>query len=138
MTPSAGRAVPQPGGEDATTYCRACRRALNIHLDESGQVSYRHSEELRGATVDHPADPVLLTELADPQIECDFCSRPDAAFSYVCGDQVTQSRVVTARTVGMGDYRHRHHAARTRTVTTAPAATSYGATGGPRVTAAPS
>ncbi len=119
--PGPGRAVPQPCGDDV--YCRTCRRALNIHVGESGRVGYRHSEELRGGAVDHAADPVPLTELTDPVMECDFCSGPDAAFSYVCGDQVTESRVVTARTVGARDYRHRHHAARTRSVTTAPAAT---------------
>jgi hypothetical protein len=123
MTAGPGRAVPQPCDEDAVAYCRTCRRALNIHMDESGRVSLRHSEQLRGGTVDHPADPVPVTELADPLIECDFCSRPEAAFSYVCRDQVTESRVVTTRTVDARDYHRRHHAARTRSVTTAPAAT---------------
>ncbi len=112
----------EPTGE-AWPYCRTCRRALNVHTSPSGPVSYRHAEELRGGTVDHPADPVPLTELADPLIECDFCSRPGAAFSYVCADQVTESRLVTTRTVDAHDYHHRHRAARTLSVTTAPGAT---------------
>jgi hypothetical protein len=104
-------------------YCGTCRRALNVEVSPVGSVTLRHSEELRGETVDHPADPVPLTELDNPVMVCDFCSRPDPAWCYVTGDQTTESRVVTSRTVGAGDYRRRHQAARTRTVTTAPGRT---------------
>jgi hypothetical protein len=38
-------------------------------------------------------------------------------------DQETETRVVTARTVALRDYRHRHHAARTRNVETRPGVT---------------
>ncbi len=112
----------EPTGE-AWPYCRTCRRALNVATSPSGPVSYRHAEESRGGTVDHPADPVPLTELADPVMECDFCSAPDPAWTYVCADQETETRVVTGRTVGMGDYRHRHRAARTLNVETRPGIT---------------
>jgi hypothetical protein len=105
------------------SYCRTCRRALNIQVSPAGKVTFRHSEELRGETVDHPADPVPLTELDNPVMVCDFCSRPDPAWCYLTGDQTTEARVVTSRTVGVGDYQRRHHAARTRNVTTAPGLT---------------
>ena len=100
-------------------YCRTCRRALNVQASPAGKVTYRHSEELRGDTVDHPADPAPLAELDNPVMECDFCSRPDPAWCYLTGDQTTESRVVTSRAVGVRDYQRRHHAARTRSVTTA-------------------
>jgi len=104
-------------------YCRTCRRALNVEVSPAGTVSLRHSEQLRGETVDHPADPVPLTELDNPVMVCDFCSQPDPAWCYLTGDQTTESRVVTSRTVGAGDYQRRHRAARTRTVTSAPGRT---------------
>jgi hypothetical protein len=86
-------------------------------------VTYRHSEELRGETVDHSADPVSLAELGSPAMQCDFCSRPDPAWCYLTGDQTTESRIVTSRTVGTRDYQRRHDAARTRSVTTTPGLT---------------
>jgi hypothetical protein len=104
-------------------YCRTCRRALNVAASPAGKVTYRHSEELRGEPVDHPADPAPLTELDNPVMECDFCSRPDPAWCYLTGDQITESRVITSRTVGTRDYQRRHRAARTLGVTTAPALT---------------
>ncbi len=107
----------------ALPYCRTCRRALNVRSFPEGKVTYRHSEELRGEPVDHPADPVPLTELDNPVMECDFCSRPDPAWCYLTGDQTTESRVVTSRAVGVRDYQRRHHAARTLGVTTAAALT---------------
>ena len=104
----------------ALPYCRTCRRALNVEVSPAGTVRFQHGEELRGEPVDHPADPVPLTELDNPVMVCDFCSRPDPAWCYETGHQLTESRVVTSRTVGVGDYRRRHGAARTRNVTTAP------------------
>src|SRR5437763_17221783 len=109
--------------QQGSPYCRTCRRALNVQVSPAGKVTFRHSDELRGETVDHPADPVPLTELDNPVMECDFCSRPDPAWCYETGDQFTESRVVTSRTVGVGDYRRRHGAARARTVTTGPGRT---------------
>ncbi len=109
--------------EQDSPYCRTCRHALNVQVSPTGKVTFRHSEELRGEPVDHPADPVPLTELDDPVMVCDFCSRPDPAWCYLTGDQTTESRVVTSRTVGVRDYQRRHHAARIRKVTTAPGRT---------------
>jgi hypothetical protein len=109
--------------QQGSLYCRICRRALNVEVSPAGSVTLRHSEELRGETVDHPADPVPVTELDNPVMVCDFCSRPDPAWCYETGDQTTESRVVISRTVGVGDYRWRHGAARARNVTTAPGRT---------------
>jgi hypothetical protein len=109
--------------QQESLYCRTCRRALNVEVSPAGSVSLRHSEELRGETVDHPADPVPLTALDNPLMVCDFCCRPDPAWCYETGDQTTESRVVTSRTVGVGDYRRRHGAARARNVTTGPGRT---------------
>src|SRR5437764_15053939 len=44
-------------------------------------------------------------------------------YTLPVGDQTTESRVVTSRTVGVGDYRRRHGAARAQNVTTAPGRT---------------
>ncbi len=118
-----GGDLASPAMEPGSAYCRACRRALNVKVTQAGKVSYRHSEELRGETVDHPADPVPLTELDNPVMVCDFCSRPDPAWCYLTGDQTTQSRIITSRAVGIRDYQRRHHAARTRSVTTEPTLT---------------
>ena len=109
--------------QQGSPYCRTCRRALNVQVSPAGKVTFRHSDELRGETVDHPADPVPLTELDNAVMVCDFCSRPDPAWCYLTGNQTTESRVVTSRTVGVRDYQRRHHAARTRGVSTAAAVT---------------
>jgi len=79
-----------------------------------GGVSYLHAVEVRGGTVDHRPDPVPVTEIQDPVIECDFCSAPDAAWIYRCADHRTDLHRVTARVVSARDYRDRHHAARVR------------------------
>ncbi len=107
--------APPPG-----MFCRTCRRALTTLTGPTG-VTFRHAIEARGGTVDHRPDPVPLADITDPILECDFCSAPDAAWLYRCADQVTDVRVITARTVGAGDYQRRHHAARTRSVETAEA-----------------
>jgi hypothetical protein len=104
--------------EQIPPYCRTCRRALQRRLLPSGVVDFIHAAEQRGGTSDHPANPAPLTEIVDPIIECDFCSHPDAVWIYVCADQQTDTRIVTSRTVGLHDYQHRHHAARTRGVET--------------------
>lgn len=94
-------------------HCRTCRRALSTVTTALGPPMFLHSAELRGDTVDHPADPVPVTDLADPIIECDFCSAPDAAWVYRSANLDTEVRRVVNRVVGLRDYRRRHHAART-------------------------
>jgi hypothetical protein len=101
-------------------YCRTCRRCLNVHTDMGGRVTYLHTTELRGQGTDHAADPVPLSQFADPIMECDFCSAPHPVFVYRCANQRTDHRVVTARMIGARDYRDRHHAARTRRLVTEP------------------
>jgi hypothetical protein len=96
-----------------TRYCRRCRRAV-ITRTGTGGVSYLHSVEVRGGSVDHRPHPVPVTEIPDPLIECDFCSAPEAMWIYRCADQRTDIRMVTARVIDARDYRHRHHAARSR------------------------
>lgn len=98
-------------------YCRRCRRAVNTRTGPGG-VRYLHAIEARGGTVDHGPDPVMVTEIADPLIECDFCCAPDAVWIYRCADQRTDVRKVTARVVDARDYRERHHAARARRIET--------------------
>ncbi|WP_341718811.1 hypothetical protein QQG74_03275 [Micromonospora sp. FIMYZ51] len=101
--------VPEP------FYCRRCRRALNIRLNDLGMiVEYLHAAEQRGQRSDHRPEPAPVTEIPDPIIECDFCSAPDAAWIYRCANQVTDARRVTARVVAVGDYQARYHAARVR------------------------
>lgn len=107
---------------EAIYYCRTCRRALN-RLTSSGIVRWVHATELRGEQVDHPAAPVRLTDLADPLIECDFCSHGTPTTVYLCADRHTHVDRVTKRVVGLSDYRRRHHAARTRRVETEPGIT---------------
>jgi hypothetical protein len=102
-------------------YCRTCRRALNRHTSTPGDVvTYRHAEELRSLPVDHRADPIPLAELPDALMKCDFCSQPHPSWVYLCADQRTETRIITARTVGVSDYRQRHGAARTLGVQTSP------------------
>ena len=105
--------------DEVPVHCRACRRALYRHESPTGAVSFLHPAEVRGGRVDHQAQPAPVTEVPDPIIECDFCSRPGAVWVYVCADQETDTRIVTARTVALGDYRRRHNAARTIHVETA-------------------
>jgi hypothetical protein len=94
-------------------YCRRCRRAVNTRTGPSG-VTFLHAVEVRGGTVDHRPDPVPVTEIADPLIECDFCSAPDAAWIYRCADRRTDLHRITTQVVGARDYRDRHRAARVR------------------------
>jgi hypothetical protein len=103
-------------------YCRSCRRAVNTRTGPSG-VTYLHAVEVRGQTVDHRPDPVPVSEIEDPLIECDFCSAPEAAWIYRCADQRTNVRKVTARVVDARDYHKRHHAARTLRTETEPTLT---------------
>lgn len=109
-----------PSPDEVPFHCRACRRALHRRETSKGVVTFVHPAEVRGGTSEHQAQPAPVTEILDPIIECDFCSRPDAAWIYVCADQESETRIVTARTVGAGDYQRRHHAARTRSVETTP------------------
>jgi hypothetical protein len=64
-------------------FCRRCRRAVSTRIGPTG-VTFLHAVELRGDTVDHRADPVPVTEIDNPLIECDFCSAPEAAWIYRC------------------------------------------------------
>jgi hypothetical protein len=107
---------------ETSYYCRSCRRALN-RLATGEIVRWAHASELRGERVDHPASPVRLTELADPLIECDFCSQGTPTTVFVCADRHTQVDLVTKRVVGLSDYQRRHRAARTRRVETEPGIT---------------
>jgi hypothetical protein len=116
MTSAANWATPAP--DAIPPYCRTCRRALQWRRSPSGIADFIHAAEQRGDSSDHPADPAPLTEIVDPIIECDFCSAPGAAWIYWCADQRTDTQIVTSRTVGLHDYRRRHHAARTRGVET--------------------
>jgi hypothetical protein len=89
-------------------------------------VAYLHAAELRGQTVDHPADPVLLSELgAAALMECDACSAPAPSYVYIFGEQTTTHDPVTQRVLGHRDYLTRHNAARTRRVNTAPGVTQH-------------
>lgn len=107
-----------PSPDEVPFHCRVCRRALHRHHNGNGVVTFLHPAEVRGGRVEHQAQPAPVTEVPDPIIECDFCSRPGAAWVYVCADQETETRIVTARTVARGDYQRRHHAARTLHVET--------------------
>lgn len=117
--PNPHRTPPEPTFDMHTMYCRGCKRALNTFRDAAtGTVTYLHAVELRGGSTDHRPDPAPLTQIDAPLMECDFCSAPEAAWAYICADQVTSRRVVTSRAVDAGEYRDRHHAARTRSVRT--------------------
>jgi hypothetical protein len=99
--------------------------ALNLRTPgPSGPVTYLHSAQLRGQPVDHPPDPVRLSELGvAARMVCDACSTPAPSYVYLFGEQTTTVDPVVARVVGHGDYLSRHGAARTRRVTTAPGVT---------------
>ncbi|MGH3947526.1 MAG: hypothetical protein ACRDSE_00140 [Pseudonocardiaceae bacterium] len=105
--------------DETVFYCRRCRRALNLSTYGTGAI-YWHAIELRGGTVDHPADPVPLAELSNAVMQCDFCSGPGPTWVYVGADQHTEHRRVTAKVVGLGDYRDRRGAARALRIDTAP------------------
>lgn len=96
-------------------YCLRCRRGVNTRVNSLGiVVQYLHAAEQRGLRSDHDPEPVPVTEILDPIIECDFCSTPDAAWIYRCANQFSEHRRVTERVVGVSDYRSRHGAARAR------------------------
>ncbi len=114
---------PQTGptpSDEMSIYCRRCRRALNTRTSALGEVTFHHAAELRGQACDHQPDPVPLAELPDAVMVCDFCNAPNPQWTYVCGDQITESRMVTTRVVDLGEYRDRHAAARTRRADTVP------------------
>lgn len=108
---------------DPSVYCRTCRRALSVYTGPHGQVKLLHAVETRGQQVDHAPDPIPLSELADPIIECDFCGGR-AAVVYLVPDQETRIDPIVRRVVGLGDYQRRHHAARTRRTETTPGITT--------------
>jgi hypothetical protein len=111
-----------PGTEPAAeaheqVYCRTCRRALHRRTT-AGVDTFIHGTDLRGGTADHPADPLPLSQIPDPVMDCDFCSQPGPAWVYLCADQQTDSRIITSRTVDARDYQRRHRAARSLSVET--------------------
>lgn len=114
--------LPEAAALDVSTapvsesrYCRRCRRALNVRFNNLGMiVEYLHAAEQRGQPSDHRPEPVPITEILDPIIECDFCSAPEAAWIYRCANQITDARRVTAQVIAVGDYQSQHHAARVR------------------------
>jgi hypothetical protein len=108
---------------DHSVYCRTCRRALSVYTGPHGQVKLLHAVETRGQQVDHRPDPVPLSEMTDPIIECDFCGGT-ATVVYLVADQETRIDPTTRRVVGWGDYQRRHHAARTRRTETTPGITN--------------
>ncbi|WP_435209068.1 hypothetical protein [Micromonospora sp. bgisy143] len=103
-------------------YCRRCRRGVSIRINGLGVVTYQHANN-RGDNGDHDPEPVAVTEIPDPIIECDFCSAPDAAWIYRCANQLSEHRRVTARVISVSDYRSRHAAARVRRTDTEHAVT---------------
>lgn len=108
---------------DPSVYCSTCRRALSVYTGPHGQVKLLHAVETRGMQVDHRPEPIPLSELADPIIECDFCGGR-AAVVYLVPDQETRIDPTIRRVVGLGDYQRRHHAARTRRTETTPGITT--------------
>ena len=110
-------------GTDPSVYCRTCRRALSVFSSPNGPAKLMHAVETRGQQVDHRPDPVPLALLADPIVECDFCSG-HAAVVYQLTDQETRFDPVTRRVVGRGDYQRRHQAARTLRTETSPGITN--------------
>ena len=84
---------PNPDGVPLveSLFCRLCRRGVNTRVGPTG-VTFLHAVELRGGTVDHRADPVPVTEVDNPLMECDFCSAPDAL------DTVTTSARTRSKT----------------------------------------
>jgi hypothetical protein len=114
-----------PTGAPEPMYCRTCDRALNIRTSTlGGPTEYLHAAELRGQRVDHPADPIPLSQLgAAARMECDACSTPAPSYVYSFGEQTTTHDPVVQRVVARGDYLTRHGAARTRRITTAPGIT---------------
>lgn len=111
---------------DRSPYCRTCRRALNLYTPpdaQEGPVMLLHAIEARGDVVDHRPDPVPLCELADPIIDCDFCSG-QATRVYLFPDLETHVDQVTRRYVRRADYQLRHRAARTVRTETTPGITN--------------
>lgn len=108
---------------DHSVYCRTCRRALSVYTGPHGQVKLLHAVETRGQQVDHGPDPIPLSELAAPIIECDFCGG-QATVVYLVADQETRIDPTIRRVVGWRDYQRRHHAARTRRTKTTPGITN--------------
>ncbi|MEU8370070.1 hypothetical protein [Micromonospora tulbaghiae] len=111
------RGVPSPTTKLMleSLYCRRCRRGVNIRFNTLGVVvQYLHAAEQRGQRIDHDPEPVPITEIPNPIIDCDFCSAPDAAWVYRCANQLSEHRRVTTQVIAVSDYRSRHEAARVR------------------------
>ncbi|PSK65565.1 hypothetical protein B0E53_02466 [Micromonospora sp. MH33] len=109
--------VPSPTSAPTPVplYCRRCRRGVNIRFNNLGiVVQYLHAAEQGGQRSDHDPEPIPITEIPDPIIECDFCSAPDAAWIYRCANQFSEHRRVTTQVIGVSDYQSRHRAARVR------------------------
>lgn len=104
-------------------YCRTCRRALDVFQpgDPDRPDSYQHPVKAGRPAPDHAPLPVPLSELADPILECDFCSHEGTAWIYTFANFSSGGNDITEIRYGAADYRQRHHAARVRAVKTTPA-----------------
>lgn len=95
-------------------YCRTCKRALNRYRTAGGLPVFLHAQ---GQT-DHEPDPVLLEDLPDAIMICDFCSADGPAWYYdVSNEAVYTKRGGSPRVVGEGDHTGRY-ANRVRDVST--------------------
>jgi len=104
-------------------YCRVCKTALHIHTaGATGAQTYLHALPPADR---HDPDPATLAELPDALMRCDFCMSAGVRWLYQTADITRAPRIVTSETVGAGDYRDRHHAARVRSVETQPGLTSH-------------
>lgn len=104
-------------------FCLTCQQPLNTRR-VGGRLTYEHTEETWGGTVNHDANPVPMDALTAPVLKCDFCSQPDPVWAYVCADVRTDLRTVTSVVLDAHEYRTRHQAARARRIETAPGLTT--------------
>jgi len=93
-------------------YCRTCKRALNRYVSPSGS-TYLHAE---GQT-DHESDPILLEDLPDAIMICDFCSADHPTWYYdVVEEAVYVKRGESPRVVSHDEVRTGRYAGRVRDV----------------------
>lgn len=109
--------------EPIAYYCRICRRALDVFRPNARGLpdSYLHPPKFGRPAPDHEPAPVPLTELADPILECDFCSADGTSWIYTFANFGSSGNEVIARRYVQADYEKHHTAARIRSVVTAPA-----------------
>lgn len=101
-----GMAEPEP------TYCATCRSALHVMVGQTG-VRYLHKRDLSGdrGTINHEPQPVLLSELPNPEMECDFCSAPSPTYLYRTDEYSASHFVPEERIVGLAEHRDKSYAA---------------------------